>query len=259
MASIVNCPTCDRPLQVPDDLLGQRVQCIRCQTIFTAPTGSETSAPPAWTAPVETKPSPTRPPQSDWNPCPHCGTRNHRDDRRCQLCGQALEDEPAALADRPWERPPVPPVRRDCEPERGGTILVLGVISIVAGVIGISTACCYGLGAVFSLAGIGLGIAAWVMGQRDLRDIRAGTRDPRGEGNTQAGWICGIVGTILNALVLLAAVAMIIFFVVVVATAASAPPPTITSTPPGFKKMLPWSPTTPWIRGTLAAGLLDTN
>jgi hypothetical protein len=41
---------------------------------------------------------------------------------------------------------------------------------------------------------------AWTMGSGDLREIRAGRMDPRGESNTNAGRICGIIGTILSAL-----------------------------------------------------------
>jgi hypothetical protein len=41
------------------------------------------------------------------------------------------------------------------------------------------------------------------MGSRDLKRIRAGEMDPDGEGTTQAGWICGIVGVCLNTLALL--------------------------------------------------------
>jgi hypothetical protein len=36
------------------------------------------------------------------------------------------------------------------------------------------------------------------MGTNDLREIRAGRMDPEGEGQTQAGRICGIIGTFLN-------------------------------------------------------------
>ncbi len=35
------------------------------------------------------------------------------------------------------------------------------------------------------------------MGSGDLKQMDAGTMDPSGRGNTQAGKICGIIGTIL--------------------------------------------------------------
>ena len=63
------------------------------------------------------------------------------------------------------------------KPHRGTLILVLGILSLVV--------CAP------------LGIAAWVMGANDLKEMDAGTMDPSGRGTTQAGKICGIIGTIL--------------------------------------------------------------
>ena len=45
------------------------------------------------------------------------------------------------------------------------------------------------------------GAIAWVMGNRDIKKIRAGTMDPEGESVTNAGRICGIVGVSINAFV----------------------------------------------------------
>jgi hypothetical protein len=45
--------------------------------------------------------------------------------------------------------------------------------------------------------GLILGPMAWIMANNDLRAIREGIMDPRGESNTNAGRICGIIGTIL--------------------------------------------------------------
>jgi hypothetical protein len=63
------------------------------------------------------------------------------------------------------------------KPHRGTMILVLGILGLV-------------------ICGP-LGIAAWIMGGNDLKEMDAGTMDPAGRGNTQAGKICGIIGTIL--------------------------------------------------------------
>lgn len=63
------------------------------------------------------------------------------------------------------------------KPHRGTLILVLGILSLVI--------CAP------------LGIAAWVMGAGDLKQMDAGTMDPAGRGTTQAGKICGMIGTIL--------------------------------------------------------------
>ncbi len=71
------------------------------------------------------------------------------------------------------------------EPSQATTILVLGILSIV----------CCGL----------LGIAAWVMGNNELKAIDEGRRPPENRGTANAGRICGIVGVVLSALGLILA------------------------------------------------------
>jgi hypothetical protein len=66
-------------------------------------------------------------------------------------------------------------------PGRGTTILVIGIISIV---------CC----------GIILGPIAWIMGAGDLKKIASGQISQDAKGLTQAGMICGIIGTIVGIL-----------------------------------------------------------
>ncbi len=65
-------------------------------------------------------------------------------------------------------------------PHRGSTVLVLGILGLV-------------------VCG-GLGIPAWVMGNADLKEMSAGRMDSEGRGLTNAGYICGIIGTILFAI-----------------------------------------------------------
>jgi hypothetical protein len=60
---------------------------------------------------------------------------------------------------------------------RGTLILVLGILSLVV--------CAP------------IGIAAWVMGGSDLKEMDAGTMDTTGRGMTQAGKICGMIACIL--------------------------------------------------------------
>lgn len=62
-------------------------------------------------------------------------------------------------------------------PHRGTMILVLGILSL--------------------LMCAPLGIPAWLMGSHDLAEIKAGRMDPEGESLTQAGYIMGIIGSIL--------------------------------------------------------------
>jgi hypothetical protein len=66
------------------------------------------------------------------------------------------------------------------EQSQATTILILGILSIV----------CCGLA----------GIAAWVMGNNELRAIDEGRRPPENRGTANAGRICGIIGLGLTVL-----------------------------------------------------------
>jgi len=77
-------------------------------------------------------------------------------------------------------------------PHRGTAILVLGIVGLVIGLLG--SFCC----AIFGIAGLICGIIAWVMANKDLKEMSAGRMDPSGRGITQAGKICGIISVILT-------------------------------------------------------------
>jgi predicted Zn finger-like uncharacterized protein len=234
MATTLTCPSCSRTLRVPDALLGKAVRCPGCLTTFAGPPAPdaapqpppepaaaapapEPAAPPAPTAvaplpnltlgegppavaetvAVSPVPPPTAPASSPppgaagaaTRPCPYCGERIGRDDERCRFCGEQVADED----ERPWERRRGPAVRRDCEPHRGQLVLIFGIISLVM-------LACYPV----AIIGIPFGIIAWVLGNKDLEKMRLGTMDPEGQGLTQAGRVCGIVGTIIDGLLVLA-------------------------------------------------------
>lgn len=123
--------------------------------------------------------------------CPECGRMNHLDARWCSFCDTALDEERTDSQRRRGTARRR--LRRDCEPHRGGFILAMGIISLAA---------LFGCWPLAPLAVVP-GIIAWVLGHADLRKIRAGDMDPEGESSTQAGWICGIIGTCLNTLVIL--------------------------------------------------------
>jgi hypothetical protein len=65
------------------------------------------------------------------------------------------------------------------EESQATTILVLGILSLIC-------SC------------LPLGIAAWVMGNRELQAIDSGRRNPDNRGTANAGRIIGIVATVLG-------------------------------------------------------------
>jgi hypothetical protein len=81
------------------------------------------------------------------------------------------------------------------EPHRGVLILVFGI-------------CGFAVCAVF-------GIAAWIMGNGDLKKIKAGTMDPAGLSNTRTGRLLGIISTIFSVVVFGLTVLGMVFFLLV--------------------------------------------
>jgi hypothetical protein len=171
MPEVISCPSCQRKLQVPEALEGQDVQCPTCGTTFTAHTAG--TPPPLPTSSLQAEEA-----DYDLQPAPGGDARPSR---------RRYEDDYDEAEDFRWRR------RRGLAPHRGGTVLTLGIVSLVC--------LC-----VCNLLSLILGPIAWSMGQRDLAEMRAGRMDPDGEGITRAGWICGIIGTILGVVVIAAAV-----------------------------------------------------
>jgi predicted Zn finger-like uncharacterized protein len=157
MPEIVNCPQCDRKLRVPDELLGKKVKCPTCGNTFTA----EVAEPPL-------PPPPAPEPESRRALAPPPGLTDPREDD--------YEDD---YEEKPRTSPLARPRRSrvDVEPHRGTLILVLGILGLVV--------CIF------------LAPFAWIMGNHDLAEMRSGRMDREGEGQTNAGRICGIIGTVL--------------------------------------------------------------
>jgi hypothetical protein len=151
----------------------------------------------------------------DMTQCPTCGKMVYRDASRCSWCNERLRgttrrtryDDYDEEDDGPSHRRVYR--RRDWEPDRGNTILTLGILSIVAPF----ASCLVGIA---WIAGLPMGIIAWMMGSTDLDKMKRGIMDPGGESSTRQGYICGIIGTVLNGLFMLLCVGYISFIVVMI-------------------------------------------
>jgi hypothetical protein len=98
----INCPSCKGAVRVPEDLLGKRVQCPRCDAKFVAEVDDEERPPAAAT--TAGAPDEARVPQRRPRPRP----------------GDEYDDD---YDDRPR--------RRSGRPHRGGAILTLGILSLL--------------------------------------------------------------------------------------------------------------------------------
>ncbi len=209
MPLIVACPSCGGKLRVADALRGQRVRCPTCAHTF------DSSAEPVLPtdAPRAPKDLPLDlmldEPSSSLQPAPADGTGGLVGTVELQSSAEdrPAPPEPQTPSESPQRRPPrladerlnldKPDLhrrgpRRDAEPDCGAAVLSLGIISLAIIVVW----CAAPIGVI-------LGLAAWIMGQTDLRKMKRGQMDENGRGITQAGWICGILGTLLNGLITL--------------------------------------------------------
>jgi hypothetical protein len=168
------CPSCGQALRVPEDLLGRDVRCPGCATTFTPRAPADANAPSAAASITAGEPAGGEPPRRAAEEHEERPRRRDEDD----------EDTPA------------PPRYGDDvtvgRPNHAVLVLVLGIVGVVLAVVGICV-----LQYILDPVAFGLSLAAWIVGHLDLAAIRAGKMDPRGQEMARAGWICGIVGTIL--------------------------------------------------------------
>lgn len=214
------CQGCGRKLRVPDKHAGKQARCPECRQVYTVPEAVEPRV-----AAQDTQPWRPRHDALMWRLRIVDGRVYGPVDKReldewlaegrissdCQVQSNASSEWlpasqlypellTAAKATAPQTRftpphesyvpgnqPPENPYesysefptrRRYLRQHRGGQILTLGLLGF----------CC-----------VLFGIFAWSMGHSDLREIREGRMDPAGRGTTQAGYILGIITTLLQA------------------------------------------------------------
>lgn len=200
-----NCPGCGRRLQLADEHAGKQARCPICNTISTisdvvaTESGNGTNPKlPSWflrTPEGQTYGPATKQQLDVWvtegRVSEDCHLRT--DDQEEWVL--AAEAYPVLSFYRPSTNTPHSNVLQLPAPRRDRGRLVLGL-----GILGLALA--------------PIGVAAWIIGARDLREMRAGRLDPRGMGATHAGHLMGLVGTVVWI-----AVTMIVGIVAVFATA----------------------------------------
>jgi hypothetical protein len=103
-----------------------------------------------------------------------------------ELGSQSQPDQEA-----PAQQTQLPPQQEiQYKEHRGTMILVFGILGI---------ACCFPFG-----------IAAWILGNADLKQMEAGIMDPTGQGLTKGGKICGIISVVLNTLGILLSILVLL-------------------------------------------------
>jgi hypothetical protein len=199
MPELVTCPSCGFKTQMVESLLGQRVRCPNCRQRFVAAAAPEPKSGPERSS---IPPVPPRPRMADEDfasderlPfCPGCGRHVRWDVLSCPHCGEELEEESHLARAFRWgthELNPLP-LRRDCLPHRGKLIARMGNLCLIFG--GLSL-CLIGLGVIICLP---LGIVTWALANHDLRQMRSGVMDPRGQTDTETGRIGAIVGLVIS-------------------------------------------------------------
>jgi hypothetical protein len=190
MPEVITCTSCQRKLQVPDNLMGQDVQCPTCGGTFMAR--------PDGPMPSRSEPAPPPPPTRALVRREERFDDDYNDDYDYERRSRRIRRR-----------------RHDYEPHRGAVVLTLGLVGLI--------------GMFFFFPICFVGVAAWIMGNVDMAAIRSGRMDPDGESTTNAGRICGMVSAIIGITVILLFVLLFCLYFMCIAgmfgLAASAPPP----------------------------------
>jgi hypothetical protein len=201
MAVFVACPQCAIRLSVPESLLGKKIRCASCMTVFDAQAQeaepAKTIAGPLTSA-VTDPSGKLAPPADDDLPMAPLDDEPVKKRKKRRADFQPDFDEYDDRRDREDRRRARRLVRQArWAPHRGGMVVVMGVLSVVLSAMGVfgAVCACFGL---FWLAGLVLGILSWLFGHSDLGQMDRGNMDPEGRSPNRTGYICGIVGTSLS-------------------------------------------------------------
>jgi len=171
MAEIITCGSCQKTLQIPEQYLGQLVQCPHCKNQFVAAATAVSSAPvPVSASAGKSESTPTGEKKKRFD------DEDEGDHRRRRRFEDEEEDDDLDIGRGSR-------LRRNLPPNRSGLIMALGLISLIGGWM-------------FCVPVV-VGPIAWILAQMDLRAIRAGEMDPTNESMIRTGQVCGIISTVI--------------------------------------------------------------
>jgi DNA-directed RNA polymerase subunit RPC12/RpoP len=106
-------------------------------------------------------------------------------------------ERPSATKPNPYSIGSYPTSRQQSAPHRGGLILTLGILAFTCNLFLIP------------------GIAAWVMGSSDLKQMKAGLMAREGETMTMIGMVLGIISVVFPLIMIVFYVVFALFMVIV--------------------------------------------
>jgi hypothetical protein len=219
----LTCASCGKTLRIPDDRLGRKVRCPACAAVFTAeaPAPSEEETETAGSAATSEAGSGEE--EEDGAIQKEPVPRRKRPPAEPEEEVEEEEEEDEGAPRRGRRRRGKRDLRAPKRSHHGPIVMTLGILSMIFPLVGlVLLVCCGALGswlsAIFALLAIGLGLPAWIMGQRDLAAMRRGEMDFSGEAATKGGWICGIIGTVLGVVCMICVGIVLVAFVGLVAT-----------------------------------------
>lgn len=172
MAEIIQCPLCQRQLQIDEGSWGQWFKCPSCAGTFRIAPANQAPAVPAAPAPPRSRPTPVQP-KKGWDEPPPLVPRVPPPPRREPVIHEEFNIKKVE------SQLPV-------NPHRGILILAMGFIGL----------------ALFACSPVGwiLGGLAMSMGNEDLQRMQRGSMDRGGEVMTFVGRICGMIAVVLATL-----------------------------------------------------------
>ncbi|MFO0941711.1 MAG: hypothetical protein U0930_13225 [Pirellulales bacterium] len=218
------CGKCGKRLQVADEVAGKKCRCPSCTTINVVPnslpsgssTYSNTTPPPG--------PPPSQSSLGDIFPSANSGASSSSSfagglwdglNTPSSNGSSAQANNPYAAYQTPTPPPSQPSGPPNYMPQYGGGYLpeasplgmIFGVISVVMPLF----ICFYGLSIPLGLV---FGMAAWIVSSNDRKKVAQGIIRT---GLADVGYTLGIIGTIINGLLLLLIAAFVIFVIVAAA------------------------------------------